>query len=222
MIDSYGLFPGQAATFQMTGLNIGMKYDFTFFASSQAYGDVNVAYTINGVTTILNTSLNVNGTQTIYNVTPDNYGNVSITVSAATSTSQFGLLGALIIGAHTPSASTVIPTLPVTQSLQSTGTTSAIAIDNKAITSDVAINAYPNPFHDYFNLAVQTPTTARMQVAVYDINGKLVYNNNLGNVLAGMNTFRIVPGINLSAGIYTVLLINADTKSTKTIRLMKQ
>jgi hypothetical protein len=84
MIDSYGLFPGQSAVFQITGLNIGMKYDFTFFASSQAYGDVNVAYTINGVTTLLNTSLNINSTQTIYGVTPDSYGNVTITVAAGT------------------------------------------------------------------------------------------------------------------------------------------
>ena len=89
-----------------------MKYDFTFYASSQAYGDVNVAYTINGKTTLLNASLNVNGTQTIYGVTPDAYGNVNITVAPGTSTSQFGLIGALIIGGYTPSSSDVIPALP--------------------------------------------------------------------------------------------------------------
>ncbi|MFS8082051.1 MAG: fibronectin type III domain-containing protein, partial [Ginsengibacter sp.] len=222
MIDSYGLFPGQIATFQVTGLNIGMKYDFTFFASSQAYGDVNVAYTINGVTTLLNASLNVNGTETIYNVTPDNYGNVTITVAAATTTSQFGLLGGLIIGAHTPSVSSVVPTLPGGQSLQSKSVSSAIANQDKPVNTDGDIKAFPNPFHDYFTLNIPSETKGRIQVAIYDITGKLVYNNNVGNVQEGMNTFKITPGSNLSAGIYTVIVINADTKTTKTIRLMKE
>ena len=222
MIDSYGLFPGQTASFQITGLNLGMKYDFTFFASSQAYGDVNVAYTINGVTTLLNASLNVNGTQTIYGVTPDNSGNVTITVAAATSTSQFGLLGGLIMAAHTPSVSSVVPVLPGAQSLKSKVVISAIAVDEKTTNADDDIKAFPNPFHDYFTLSIQSENKGRIQVAIYDITGKLVFNNNLGNVQKGMNTFRIVPNTSLSAGIYTVVVINADTKTTKTIRLMKE
>ena len=222
MIDSYGLFPGQTASFQITGLNIGMKYDFTFFGSSQAYGDVNTAYVINGVTTILNTSLNTNGTETIYGVTPDSYGNVTISVSAATATSQFGLLNALIINGYTPSVSTVVPTLPVTQNLQSSTTTSVVAKENKAVIGG-ELKAYPNPFHDYFMLNVPSETKGKIQIAMYDITGKLVYaNNNIGNVLEGMNTFRIVPGTNLSAGIYTVMVINTDSKTTKTIKLIKE
>ena len=222
MIDSYGLFPGQTASFQVTGLNIGMKYDFTFFGSSQAYGDVNTAYVINGVTTILNTSLNTNGTETIYGITPDSYGNVTISVSAATATSQFGLLNALIINGYTPSVSTVVPTLPVTQNLQSSTKTSVVAKESKAVTGG-ELKAYPNPFHDYFMLNVPSETKGKIQIAMYDITGKLVYaNNNLGNVLEGMNTFRIVPGTNLSAGIYTVMVINTDSKTTKTIKLIKE
>ena len=31
-IENYLEYPGETATFQITGLNIGMKYDFTFFA----------------------------------------------------------------------------------------------------------------------------------------------------------------------------------------------
>ena len=148
MIDSYGLYPGQTGVFQITGLNIGMKYDFTFFASSLAQGDVNVAYTINGVTTILNASLNVNGTQTIYGITPDNYGNVSISVSAASLTSQFGLIGALVIGGYTPSVSNVVPTLPASPGAQFAGSTQTAVSKVETQQKPVAeIKAFPNPFH---------------------------------------------------------------------------
>lgn len=223
MIDSYGLFPGQTATFKITGLNIGMKYNFTFFASSQAYGDVNTAYTINGVTTILNTSLNTNSTQTIYGVTPDQDGNVTISVYAATATSQYGLLGAMIIGAYTPSVSSVVPSLP-SSNLKSKQTTEEknSAIAAAPVTEELKLKAYPVPFHDFFNLQLSAKSGNRYQVNIYDITGKIVYSNNLGNTLSGTNTFRIQPNTNLSAGVYTVVIINIDTKSTKTIKLMKE
>ncbi len=84
MIDSYGLFPGQSATMKVTGLNLTQKYDFTFFGSSNAYGDVNTAYTVNGKTCLLNTSLNKTGTVTMYNIVPDNNGEVTITIAPGT------------------------------------------------------------------------------------------------------------------------------------------
>jgi hypothetical protein len=223
MIDSYGLFPGQTAVFQVTGLNIGMKYNFTFFASSQAYGDVNVAYTINGITTLLNASLNVNGTQTIYGVTPDSYGNVTISVAAGTSASQFGLIGALIIGAYTPSVSPVIPTLPAQslQQTQQTGTTNAIA---KTANTDGEIRVFPNPYHDNFTLLVPSQSNGGVEVMLYDISGKLVYRNEFENMQKGVNTLRITTGSNFTAGVYTVVVINTNTntKTTRTYKLVKE
>lgn len=221
MIDSYGLFPGETATFNITGLNIGMKYNFSFFASSKAYGDVNVAYTINGVTTILNASLNVNGIQTIYDVTPDERGNVTITVGPATQTSQFGLLGALIINAYTPSVSTAVPQLP--DATQQSATVISSSITKPLIESnEPELKIYPNPFHDYFNLQLAVKTKGKYTMNIYDINGRLVYTNVLADAFSGKNTFRIQPGEKLSAGIYMVVIINTDTKTTKTIKLMKE
>ena len=55
-----------------------MNYDFTFFASSRAYGDVNIAYTVNGKTCLLNTSLNTTGTVTIYGIVPDENGEITL------------------------------------------------------------------------------------------------------------------------------------------------
>ncbi|HYJ65676.1 MAG TPA: PA14 domain-containing protein, partial [Parafilimonas sp.] len=224
-IDSYGLFPGQTASFQITGLNIGMKYDFTFFASSNALGDVNVAYVINGVTTILNASLNVNGTQTIYGVTPDSYGNVTISVAPGTPQSQFGLIGALIIKGYTPSTSSVMPTLPaggagLLQTIVSSVTDSFNATASKI--NDGEIKAFPNPFRNYFNLNVPSQNNSKVQVMVYDATGKIVYSNTFGSMHQGVNSLKIVANGNLTAGVYTVVAINIDTKTIKTIKLLKQ
>ncbi len=226
MIDSYGLFPGQTAVFQITGLNLGMKYDFTFFSSSQAYGDVNVAYTINGVITLLNASLNINGTQTIYGVTPDGYGNVTISVAAGTSTSQFGLIGALIMKGYTPSASKTIPSLG-TSGMQNPFAGKENKSEDKTgkqtVETATMISAYPNPFHDYFTLSVPSQNqTDKIEVVMFDMQGKIVYENNFGNVHEGNNTLRIETGSKLSAGMYTVEIINADTKAFRTIRLVKE
>jgi hypothetical protein len=222
MIDSYGLFPGQTAVFQISGLNLGMKYDFTFFASSQAYGDVNVAYTINGVTTLLNTSLNINGTQTIYGVTPDSYGNVTISVASGTPNSQFGLIGALVIGGYTQSVSNVVPTLPAS-GLQSLGLTqSAIAVTEKKEITTGELQAYPNPFHDNFTLLVPSQSKGNLAVMLYDISGKLVYRSGDENVQKGTNTINVTAGSRLTAGIYTVVVINTGDKTTKTYKLIKQ
>ncbi len=222
-IDSYTLFAGQTATFQVTGLNLGMKYNFTFFASNINYTDANAAYTINGVTTILDASLNLNTTATIYGVTPDSYGNVTITVSGGDAGSQFALLGALVINGYTPSASSVVPSLPAgsqTQAIAQTGADENAVAANK---SNGQIKAFPNPFHNNFTLSVPSQkTNSSVQVMVYDVTGKMVYSNKFGGLYKGTNPLKVTTGNNLTTGIYTVVVKNADTNETKTIRILKQ
>jgi len=172
------------------------------------------------VTTLLNTSLNINGTQTIYGVTPDSYGNVTISVAAGTPNSQFGLIGALVIGGYTPSVSTVVAALPAS-GLKSMGVTqSAIASVEKKETGE--IKAFPNPFHDNLTLLVPSQSDGKVQVMLYDVSGKLVYRSGLQNIHKGTNTLRIATGSNLTTGIYTIMIINVDGKMTKTIKLVKQ
>jgi len=59
-------------------------------------------------------------------------------------------------------------------------------------------------------------------VMLYDISGKLVDRSGLKNVQKGTNTLSIVTGSNLTSGIYTVVVINTDDKTTKTFKLIKQ
>ncbi len=217
-IENYTEYPGQTATFQVTGLNLGMKYDFTFFGSNQTWANYDAVYTINGVTTVLNAALNISGTQTIYGVTPDNNGNVTITVTTSAQ-STYAFLAALVIGGYTPSTSTITPSLPQNTHHVIAGTVE----DVKASKTSIVINAFPNPFHDYYTLTFTSKNNiSKTQVMMYDITGKLVYSNEVGNMHAGVNTLNVITGNRLAAGIYNVVIIDADTKKTQTIKVIKE
>jgi hypothetical protein len=228
LIDSYGLFPGQTGTIQITGLNLGMKYNFTFFGSSQAYGDVNVAYTIGNQTTILDASLNTKGTATLYNIVPDNNGNANISVYAASTTSQFGLLGAMVVQGFTAPGATA----PVPQQLMNAmpkddkkkdNTPVAAAPKAENAVAAAGITAYPNPFTKYFILTVPAKgDNEKVVVNIYTINGKLIYSNSFEGLHTGINTINIETGSQINNGLYVVEVKNATTKSYQTIKIEKQ
>ena len=216
MIDSYGLFPGQTGTLKVTGLNLSMKYDFTFFASSLAYGDVNVAYTINGKTVLLNTSLNSKGLVTVYGVTADENGEVNITVAPGTTTSQFGLIGALIIqGFNAPTGSA-----PLAPSILKAAPAPESAIAK--MDDSKKLSAYPNPFLNNFTLSVSASNKENVKVEIYNLNGGLVYQNRFVNLIQGENNLNIQPNTALTSGVYIVKVSYQNDNTTKVVKIIKQ
>jgi len=221
---SYGLFPGQSAYLKLSGFNLNMNYDLTFFASSRAYGDVNVAYIVNGKTVMLNTSLNTTGTVTIYGVVPDENGEINITVAPGTATSQFGLIGALIVQAHDKPA-LALPQQP--QSFSSAIASSSVQSQQKAITQKIVntfgnINSYPNPFISNFTVSFKLPKADDVQAEIYTVNGQLVYQKRFENLSEGNNLLKITPQNNLPSGVYMIKLTLVNAKSSKVLKLLKQ
>lgn len=222
MIDSYGLFPGQSATIKVTGLNLTMKYNFTFFASSNAFGDVNGAYTVNGKKCLLNASLNKTGTVTMYDIVPNSAGEVTITIAPGTAGSQFGLIGALIIqGYNQPSIGAPAP-LSLQANAIASGSSQNIEKQNlQQNGSDLQIKAYPNPFINTFNLSVTANQGEDVSVQVYNIAGKLVYSNKFGNLFRGENTLKVQPNVTAS-GAYIIKVIFSNGKLVKMVKILKQ
>ena len=222
MIGSYGLFPGNSATLTITGLSALMKYNFTFFASSQSFGDVTTAYTVNNQTVYLNTSLNTSGTVTIYGITPDENGEVIITVAPGTPTSQFGLIGALIINSYTANTNSNMPQPPATGRSMIVQSSGARAMDLNKEDKQVKISAYPNPFTSSFTLTVDSDKTGNVTVSIYDMSGKLVYLQNFDNVIKGTNSFEIRTNQNISLpGVYVVKVLFGDKKTFKVLKMVK-
>jgi hypothetical protein len=221
MFESYGLFPGQASHVKLTGLNLSMTYDLTFFASANSRADVTSKYTVNGKTTYLNAAMNRSGTVTLYNIVPDANGEVHIDVAPGTPTSQFGLIGALVIQGYHATNTAAPATLPAAARAEVTNIRNAPARAQVAevAVSDVTVN--PNPFTESFTLSVSTPSREKLSVLIYDLGGKLVYQNQYNNLNGGLNTIRVQPGKALAPGVYfikTALGTQTDAKLIKVIK----
>ncbi len=91
-------------TFTLSGLTVGVPYDFTFYASRGGVSDVRttdyfVSGSING-TTKLNVANNINNSVSVFGITPTAAGEITISLSAAadnTNGNKFIYLGALEI-----------------------------------------------------------------------------------------------------------------------------
>jgi hypothetical protein len=222
MIDSYGLFPGESATMKISGLNLNKQYDFTFFASSQAGGDVNTTFTVNSKEGILNASLNTNGTVTVYNVVPDENGEVVIGIAPSDPSSQFGLIGALVIQEYSTSSAAIpapLQSINIVNASQSKVQKPLSAQPDKAQNKVVV---YPNPYNSDFTISLQSETEDHVEAELYDINGKLILRQDLGNVQPGSFNFRMIPGQNLTSGVYLLKMVYINTKNTTYIKVLKR
>ena len=231
LINSYGLFPGVVGTVQLNGLDQSKVYDLTFFASSQAYGDVNATYTVNGKWTILNAAINTNGITTLYGLVPDQNGNMNITVALTDAGSTFGLINALVVQGYTPSTNTAGP-----PNLPAGATVTPVLMENMATnftgaktaatdsTADKAFGAYPNPFKDAFTLVVPADDNDKVMVSVYNVNGVLAYRQEFDNLVAGSNNLQIIANQNMAAkGVYIARVVYANSqKLPKVIKVLKQ
>ncbi|MGN6211870.1 fibronectin type III domain-containing protein [Parafilimonas sp.] len=225
LADSYGLFTGQSATMKVTGLNVNLTYDFTFFASSQAGGDVNSSYMVNGKKAVLNASLNTKGTITVYNVQPDENGEAVITIAPNTLTSQFGLLGALLIKEHEASGNapstehTSASATPIAAINKTAGTSSLQAAD---IITGNKVAAYPNPFVNDFTVDLSLTKPDNIRLELYAINGLLILNKNIGNLPEGKHSFKIKPDASIKPGTYILKILYRDANAASYFKLLKQ
>lgn len=142
-VDSYVLFAGQQGGFKISGLDLKKTYNVTFFNSINFQAPAATSFLVNGKNVILNASQNIYGTVTASGVKPDVNGNISITVSPLTPSTEYGILNAMIIRAYTGD-SNAIPQAPVT----GTGMGSDVAAEQTLATNngDTTISAFPNPF----------------------------------------------------------------------------
>lgn len=227
LADCYGLFPGGSVRMKVTGLNLNRRYDLTFFASAYTGGDINTSYTVNNKKVVLNASFNTDGTVTLYDVTPDENGEAVITVAPNSIYSQFGLLGALVIQETEPSTNG-IPAPPQPPVIQAATVSSSKAISslNQANTAkaieDNRLSVYPNPFTHSFTLSLFSPKEDAVTVQLYDVSGKPVFAQNLGRVPKGNYTVQLMPGRNLTAGVYMLKVIYRDSRKVEYVKLLRQ
>jgi predicted esterase len=231
MVENYGLFPGNHADFNITGLNQTLKYDLVFFGSSVEWEDITGRYTVNGTKmALLNASLNKSGVVTIRDVAPDAFGNIHVDVDPGTPGSRYGLIAALTIRGHVDAADEDQdgPLDPAADALGGRINNTLTAVlgpvpgaDNKTAEFGDS-RVYPNPFDNQFNVDIMLKAETTVRVEIFDVSGKLVYSDYKGSVPAGASTLRINTGSRISApGIY-LLRISGKNGETKMIKLVKR
>ncbi|HJT75303.1 MAG TPA: T9SS type A sorting domain-containing protein, partial [Chitinophaga sp.] len=224
MVENYGLFPGNHASFKITGLSQTLKYDLTFFGSSVEWQDITGKYTVNNTkVAYLNASMNKSGVVTIRDISPDEYGNILVAVDPASTTSAYGLIAAMVIMGH------VDPAIPdngdgvaARQDLIAVVAEPVKDLLNTVIADFGEAKAYPNPFQDQINVDIQLKAETVVRVEIFDVSGKLLYSDYKGTVPAGPTTLRVTPGSRISApGIY-IMRLSGKNGESRIIKLVKR
>ena len=219
-------FPGTVSYVTITGLDASKLYDFTLFGSCTDAPNNNASglYTINGQTGILNAYYNTSGTLTFFNVAPDAFGNVNIWLKSYDSAgASFAVLGNIAVKGHTPAAGTVsnAPASTIVSNV-ATATANSLTLNAVSNTADVKpLQAFPNPFNDFFNLNVPAQSGDNVLVVLTDVSGKTVYNQRFENLFDGNNLLRIQPSGALPTGAYYVKVIYTNRSEQKVIQLLK-
>lgn len=214
---TYWIDIGQTAQLRIKGLNLAKRYNFVFFASRDGSGDRTSNYTINGTTVSLNAAYNTNQTVQINDVSPDQNGEVVISVAAG-GTSIYGYIGALVIQSYTPEFSSLDNSL-----MMAKGGHAVVPTKTDATTNVTVASVYPNPFVN--QVALELTNTGKpsknLLISVTDINGRILYNRVLGSMASGTQRITLDLGAaQIPAGPCLLRVMDGD-KLIKTIKLIK-
>jgi hypothetical protein len=202
-----------------------MTYDLTFFGSANLGGDNNATYTANGGQAVLNATLNETGEVTIFNVSPDVHGNINITCTPSDPQSQFGLMNAVILQAHSLAPSGNTPTVPAGATVVNTADTrmATTLVNTDSSQTAKPLSAYPNAFHDQFTLQVPVETmNENVVVTIFDVAGRALYQKEFDNLTQGNNYLLIAPMAAQHDGVYFVRVLYSDKKTVKVIKMLRQ
>jgi hypothetical protein len=90
------------------------------------------------------------------------------------------------------------------------------------VPSEIALNgAYPNPFNPSTNISFSVPADMHINLAVYDVNGRMV--SELMNEMKPADTYNVVwsAASNNASGVYFVRLTAGNAVQTQKIMLIK-
>jgi hypothetical protein len=87
------------------------------------------------------------------------------------------------------------------------GKTSTVGIVD--IKKDAKIGVYPNPADDYAVIGIKLEKESGISLNIYDISGKVVYNNEAPQASVGQNEITINTA-NFASGMYTIVVRTAD------------
>jgi large repetitive protein len=212
----YLAFPGQTGAFQISGLDLNMKYDISFMPSINIYADNTTYYAYGTDTVIQSGTFNINYPATMYGVSPDSHGNIQVNLGLY-GASEEGLVNAMVVnGYNNPTSVAPVPPInaaDVTPQATTITTAAVFTTPASASNGDSVVSAYPNPFKSSFTLTVPAEQNDRVSVLLYDVTGATVYQKEFTNLNQGANYLEIEPSGATKAGVYIVKLVSSNGQS---------
>lgn len=226
MVSNYVIAKGSTVTLKFSNLDQSKRYRIGFSGSSNTWSaSYNTTYSIGNRTVYLNALYDTIKAVYIDGVVPNANGEITANIST-TSDATYGLLNAIVLQAYTYTPAGFATDNPVAS--QAIRINTGVAADSSARKdstkrSAAELAAYPNPFNDYLNLEVITTNTIdKLDIEIYDSNGKIMFAKVFNSVSSGRNTIRISTAeANLQQGVYFMRVHSNDGATNSVIKLLK-
>ncbi|MDH7464068.1 PA14 domain-containing protein [Chitinophagaceae bacterium 26-R-25] len=226
MVSNFVIATGTTATVKFSNLDQSKRYRVGFSGSSNTWANsFNTTYSIGNRTVYLNALYDTIKAVYIDGVIPNSNGEITANIST-TSDAAYGLLNAIVLQAYTYVPGGSATDNPVAS--QAIRVNTGVAADSAARRdstkrSPADLSAYPNPFNDYLNLQVETANTIdKLDIEIFDSNGKIMFAKVFNSVPSGTNTIRIsAADAKLQQGIYFMRVHSSDGATNSVIKLIK-
>ncbi|MEM6644278.1 MAG: T9SS type A sorting domain-containing protein, partial [Bacteroidota bacterium] len=211
MRSTYWMDAGRLAELRFFNLDLSQKYSFKFFASRDGGGDRTTIYTINGNSVSLNASYNTNNLVEIQNISPDENGEVVISMTAGPFAS-YAYLGGLIIS----SSNRVQETSGARIASQA-----SVVERAEPETFGGQVLMYPNPYRTgILRIAVPSHVDDTFTLKVINMEGKAIHQENM-DFQAGSDYVQLEGLESLPEGLYLVQL-ESEALGQQLLRLIKK
>ena len=99
-----------------------------------------------------------------------------------------------------------------------------VSIDEVIVAQEFKVgSAYPNPFNGSVNIPIENMLGANLDLYIYDLTGREVLHQTLGNQSGGVYTWRGQNrhGLDLSSGVYMVSVVSETQMHTQKVMFIK-
>ena len=209
----------------ISNLNIAKTYDLKFYGSLLNQGwKARTQYLVNGRIASLQTAFNEDNLATLNDITPDQIGQITVKITKAPS-ATVSAINALIIQSHDgydDQGNPIVDSSLYMRVIDGNNTTQPDKLPDDKNPDDFALigSVYPNPFDQLLNIKINSPSTGKVLLTLFDVNGHLA-DRSIKSVLKGANHFEYYPVQTLQPGVYILKLQLMNTDKTFSVKLIR-
>jgi len=212
MRSTWWMDQGKTAELRFFNLDLSQVYKFSFFASRDGNGNRTSVYSINGISVKLNAANNINNIVSLTNLSPDNNGELVLSVTTDDGAS-FSYLGAVIMASSNAINSQ--------NNMRNAEEEEVVTSIDLVLDITQKLSIYPNPYNGQSTLTLQTGAGDKeVEISVINLQGQLIYHKLLIKE-TDVISVELEELSDIKSGVYLVR-VNGEQTGLRTIRLIKQ